>query len=134
MQIDVPVKRGHHGHDAMEVGHVGYAAEMAHEVEAAAAETAVVQFEKAAFGDGTVDIGHGTEGSVADGDGVQRDAVIDPVNAGIDNHGAPDAELAMQRTKIFERRVRRCIGTARRIGIFVAGAEDVGMRVTGQRG
>jgi hypothetical protein len=55
------------------------------------------------------------------------------VHAGIDDDGAADPELLVQRPEIFERRIGRRIGPSRRVGVFVAGAEDVGVRVTRQR-
>ena len=113
--------------------HVGHPAEMAHEVEAAAAKTAFVQFAKAALGNGIVDIGDGAKGAVAHGDGIQRHPVVGAVHAGIDDDGAADPELLVQRPEIFERRIGRRIGPSRRVGVFVTGAEDVGVRVTRQR-
>ena len=133
MQIDMPAERRDHRDDAVEDRHVGHAAEMAHEVEAAAAKAAFVQFAKAALGNGIVDIGDGAKGAVAHGDGIQRHAVVGAVHAGIDDDGAADPELLVQRPEIFQRRIGRRIGPSRRVGVFVTGAEDVGMRVTRQR-
>ena len=113
--------------------HVRHAAEMAHEVEAAAAKAAFVQFAKAALGNAIVDIGDGAKGPVAHGDGVQRHPVVGAVHAGIDDDGTADPELPVQRPEILQRRVGRRIGPSRRVGIFVTGAEDVGMRVARQR-
>ena len=113
--------------------HVGHPAEMAHEVEAAAAEAAVVQFAKAALGDAVVDIGDGAKGAVAHRDGVERHAVVGAVHAGVDDDGAADPELLVQRPEILQRRIGRRIGPSRRVRVFVTGAEDVGMRVARQR-
>ena len=88
---------------------------------------------KAALGDAVVDIGDGAKGAAAHRDGIERDAVVGAVHAGIDDDGAADAELRVQRAEIFERRIGRRVGPLRRIRIFVAGAEDVAMRVAGQR-
>ena len=133
MQIDMPAERRDHRNDAVEGRHVGHPAEMAHEVEAAPAEPTFMQLAKAALGDGIVDIGDGAKGAVADRDGIQRHPVVGAMHAGIDDDGATDPELFVQRLEIPERRVGRRIGPSRRVRIFVTGAEDVGMRVTRQR-
>ena len=96
----MPAQGRDHRDDAMEHGHVGHAAEMAHEIEAAAAKAAVVQFAQAALGDAVVDIGDGAKGSVAHGDGVQRHPVVGAMHAGIDDDGAADPEFLVQRPEI----------------------------------
>ena len=88
---------------------------------------------KAALGDAVVDIGDGAKGPVAHGDGIERHPVVGAVHAGIDDDGAADPELLVQRAEILERRIGRRIGPSWRVGIFVAGAEDVGVRVARQR-
>ena len=77
----------------MEHVHVRRAAEVAHEVEAAAAETAFVQLFEVAVRDVAVKVGDRAKGAVADRDGIERDAVVGAVHAGVDDHGAADAEL-----------------------------------------
>src|SRR5262249_54167384 len=109
------------------------AAEMANEIEAAAAETALMQLAKPALRDGVVDIGNRAIGPVALRDGIERNGVVGAVHAGIDDDGALDPELGVRRPKILKRRVRRRVGTIRRVGVFRAGTEDVAMRVAGKR-
>jgi hypothetical protein len=91
-----------------------------------------MQFAKAALCDGIVDIGDGAKGAIAYGDGIQRHPVVGAVHAGIDDDGAADPEFPMQRPEIFEWRIRRRIRPSWRVRIFVAGPEDVGMRIARQ--
>ena len=92
-----------------------------------------MQLANAVLGDAIVDIGDGAKGSVAHGDGIKRHPVVGAVHAGINDDGAADAELLVQRAKVLQRRIGRRVGPSRRVGVFVTGAEDVGMRVTCQR-
>ena len=129
----MPAQGSDHRDDAMEHGHVGYAAEMAHEVETAAAKAAVMQFAQAALGDAVVDIGDGAKGPIAHGDGVERHPVVGAMHAGVDDDRAADPELPVQRAEIPKRCIGRRIGPSRGIGIFVAGAKDMRVSIAGQR-
>src|SRR5580765_1672053 len=126
MQIDMPAERRDHRNDTMEGRHVRHATEMAHEIEAAATKTALLKFAQAALGYAVVDIGDRAIGPAARGNRVQRHAVVGAMYAGIDDDGAPEAELGMERPEIRKRRIGRRIGTPGRVGIFVAGAKDMG--------
>ena len=79
MQVDMPAERRDHGDDAVEHTLVGNATEMANEIEAAAAEAALVQHVQVAFSDGVVDIGNRAIGAVALRDRIERDRIIDAV-------------------------------------------------------
>ncbi len=89
-------------------------------------KAALVQLAQFALGDRVVDIGDRAIGAAACSDRVQRDAVVGAVHAGVDDHGAADAELGMQRAKIRQRRVRRRIRPVWRIRIFRVAARRCG--------
>ncbi len=133
MQIDVPAHRRDHLDNAIEGPHVGNTTEMSNKIEPATAKAALVQSAQFALAHSAVEIGNGPVGAATGGDGIERDAVVGAMHAGIDDHGAADAELGMQGPKIFQWRIGRRVGPIRRIGIFRVRPEDMAMRIAGQR-
>jgi hypothetical protein len=112
---------------------VRHAAKMAHEIEAAAAKTAIVKRLQLALGDRVVNIGDGTIGAAAGRDRIKGNTVVGAMDAGIDDHRAPDAKLRVQCAKILKRRIGRRIGPVRRVRVFRVRAKDMAMRVAGER-
>ena len=129
VQIHVPAQRGYHLHHAVKHPHIGNAAEMADKIEPAAPETSIVKLTQLPLGDAVIDIGDRPVGAAAGGDGIERNAIVGAMHAGIDDNRAADAELCVQRLESIQRRVGRRVGPIRRVRIFRARAEDVAMRI-----
>ena len=133
VQHDVPIELGRARDEPLELVHVRRAAEMLHEVEADAADAARVQILEILVREGLVDVRDAAIAAAALRDRVEDHGVVDAVAARVHEHGAREPERLLQLNEPLERRVGRRVAAIRRVRIFVAGTEDVAVRVARAR-
>src|SRR5690606_37781561 len=121
--------------ELLELVHVGRTAQMLDEIETNAANAAGMQLFEIAVRERGVHIRDAAITAPALLDRIEDHGVVDTVAARIDEHRTRQAERLLQLDEALERRIGRRIAAVRRIRIFVAGSEDVAMRVarTGRR-
>src|SRR5690606_11411955 len=112
---------------------VGHAAQVLHEVEADAADTAGVQVLEVLVREARVDVRDAAVLAAALRDRIEDHRVVGAVAARVDEHGALEAERLLQLFETLERRVRRRVRAIRCVRILVTRPEDVTVRVAGLR-
>ena len=88
VQHDVPTERRRARDEPLELAHVGRAAQVLHEVEADAANAAVVQLLKSRSVKRLVDVRDAAIPAAALRDRIQDHRVVDAMAARVDEHGA----------------------------------------------
>ena len=131
VQHHVPFERLDAIDDQMELIHVGNAAQMLDEIEAAATNALLVQFLDRLLVKTFVDVGDPTIGAAALGNGIDNRIVVDAMATGIHEHGTRQTKDGLQLLELVEASVRRGIGTIRRERVLGSRSEDVAMRIGG---
>jgi hypothetical protein len=85
------------------------------------------------FGEAIIDIANTFIKAIGGGNRIGNHSVIEPMAAGIDDDGALNADLLMQLPELIQPAIMRNIAGIRRIGILIAGAKNMGMRIAAQR-
>ncbi len=125
----MPADAGRPIDQAPEGGHVADTAEPLEEGKSAAADAGLVERQQIGVRHRAVDVGDAAVFSVALRDRVGHDAIVEPVQRRVDDHGALDADFFVQGAKHRQRRVRRRVGAGRRERIFGGGTENVGVGI-----
>ena len=133
VQHDVPAAAFHLVDDLVEHAHVRHAAEMLDEIETHATHAAGVELIKLLVGNAVIDHGDAAIAFRIGGQTVHHRRIVEPVAAGLHDHGAIDAEIIVQRAQHFLRRIFRGVFAGRRIGKHRAGPEHVAVRIGAAR-
>src|SRR5690606_17383258 len=96
MQHDVPAERGDPPHELVELAEIGRAAEMGNEVEADAADAAVVEPFELRIRDRTVDVRDAAIAAAALRDRIEDHGIVGAVTARVHEHGALEPQRLLQ--------------------------------------
>ena len=101
------------------------------EIEANAANAAVVQPLQFAGADRVLHAGDTAVRAVARRDGVQRDIHVGAVTAGVHDHRPGQPQVCMQPAQILHGRIGGRVAAVSRVGKLARRTEDVAMRIAG---
>ena len=125
MPAHLPDALGHALHDLR----LRHALQVADEVEAHGADAALVVAAQLGVADVRLDDARATVRPARPRDGVERGVHVDAVAARVDDDGAGDAEVVVERLQRLLRRVGRRVGPVGVVRERVPGAEDMAVRV-----
>ena len=133
MHDQVPAERPDALHGAAHEPGIGPALQVLHEIEAHAANSALVQALELAVGAALLDDRGAAVAPARARDRVERRAHVRAVAGRVHDHRALEAEDPVQLPHLLDRRIGRPVGRFRRVGKFRRRSEHVAVRVAGVR-
>jgi len=130
MKVDVPIQELDALENALELVHVGHAAQVLHKVEAHAAETLLVELFEVALGKGIISVRDTAVLPATLGNRIDNDSVINSVAARVHQHRTLEAKDGLQLLEARKRRIRGCVRAIERVRITVAWTKNMAVRVT----
>ncbi len=129
---EVPSQRLNALDNAAEDIHIRHAAQVFDEIEAHAANPALLQSGVIPVGESFIDDGDAAITAAARGNGIEHRAVVCAVAARLNDYSPLDAENFVQGREALLGSVGRRVGAIGCVGKFRGGTEDVTMRVARQ--